>query len=102
MNISLKKQQHLDLMKTLGLNGSTVSERTVNYCFKAAPYSGFLSFFFKKKGKKLRDVRRNIICCLGVSAVEDPESCRQKEVLFWSFSHAHVMAKAAVCISTWH
>lgn len=51
MNISLKKQQHLDLMKTLGLNGSTVSERTVNYCFKAAPYSGFLSFFFKKKEK---------------------------------------------------
>lgn len=51
MNISLKKQQHLDLMKTLGLKGPTVSERTVNYCFKAAPYSDFLSFFFKKKEK---------------------------------------------------
>lgn len=38
MNISLKKTAIFNVLKTLGLNGQTVSERTVNCRFKAAPY----------------------------------------------------------------
>lgn len=34
----IKKRAILNVLKTLGLNGQTVSERTVNCCFKAAPY----------------------------------------------------------------